>query len=110
MQIEVAKIDENTVITVSGRLDMNTSPDLRKAAFAIYIKGECKNLTIDFAHLSYIDTSGLATLIEILVAAKDHSAQLTLSGLNQRVRYLLDVNGVTVFFRIQGSAREKLIA
>jgi anti-sigma B factor antagonist len=110
MQIQVEKIDEDALIKLSGRLDMNTSPDLRKTALTLFTKRKSKNLTIDFADASYIDTSGLATLVEILVTAKEQRAQLTLSGLNEKVRYLLYVNGLTGFFRIEGSAREKLHA
>ena len=110
MEIEVEQINEDAVIKLSGRLDMNTSPDLRKAALRLYSKGKCKNLTIDFANVSYIDTSGLATLVEILLTAKEHCAQLSLSRLNKEVRYLLDVNGLTGFFRIEGSERQKLSA
>lgn len=110
MEIETKQLDEAAEIKLSGRLDMNTSPDLRKVAFRLYSKGKCKNVTIDFANVSYIDTSGLATLVEILVKAKDRCAQLTLSGLNENVRYLLDVNGLTRFFRIAGSLREELHA
>jgi len=94
------------VINLSGRLDLNTSPNLRKAALKLYIKGQCKNLTIDFANVSYIDTSGLATLLEILLTAKERCAKLILSDLNKEVRYLLDVNGLTGFFRIESSERE----
>ena len=108
MEIEVEKIDKDTVIKLSGRLDLNTSPDLRKAALALYTKGRCKNLTVDFAEVSFIDTSGLATLLEILVATKEQGTQLTLSCLNERVRYLIDVNGLTGFFKIGNSARERL--
>ena len=107
MEIGVEKTDEVALIKLSGRLDMNTSPDLRKAALTLYTKGECKNLTIDFANVSYIDTSGLATLLEILVAAKDKCAQLSLSNLNEKVRYLIDVNGLTGFFRIEAPTQEK---
>lgn len=110
MEIQVEKIDEDALIKLSGRLDMNTSPDLRKTALTLFNKRKSKNLTIDFANASYIDTSGLATLIEILATAKEQRAQLTLSGLNEKVRYLLDVNGLTRFFRIEGSAREELHA
>lgn len=109
MEIEVEKIDEVALITVSGRLDMNTSPDLRKAALELYTKGDCRNLTIDFANVSYIDTSGLATLLDILVMAKENRSFLTLSCLNEKVRYLIDVNGLTGFFRIETSAREKFL-
>ena len=106
----IEELGEEAVINLSGRLDLNTSPNLRKTALKLYLKGQCKNLTIDFANVSYIDTSGLATLVEILVTAKERCAQLTLSGLNENVRYLLDVNGLTRFFRIAGAEREELHA
>ena len=110
MEIEVKRRSEEAVITLTGRLDMNTSPDLRPVALALYTKDGCKNVTIDFTHVSYIDTSGLATLLDILVSAKEQCAQLTLSGLNERVRYLIDVNGLIGFFRIEGSVQERLHA
>ena len=110
MGIELEKLDEDAVVNLSGRLDMNTSPNLRKTALKLYTKRQCKNLTIDFINVSYIDTSGLATLLEILVTAKEQCAQLTLRGLNEKVRYLIDVNGLTGFFRIESSEREKLSA
>ena len=110
MEIEVQRSDEEAVITLTSRFDVNTSPDLRNVALALYNKDRCKNVTIDFAHVSYIDTSGLATLLDILVSAKEQCAQLTLSGLNERVRYLIDVNGLISFFRIESSVQERLHA
>jgi len=103
MTIEVQRVDEDAVIKLSGRLDMNSSPDLRKLALRLCNKNECKTLTIDFTDVSYLDTSGLATLLEILVTAKEQRAQLTLRGLNEKVRYLIDVNGLTSFFRIEST-------
>ena len=50
------ELGEEAVIDLSGRLDMNTSPNLRKTALKLYLKGQCKNLRIDFANVSYIDT------------------------------------------------------
>ena len=107
MEIEVQKIDRDAVIKLSGRLDMNTSPDLRKVALTLCTKSKCKNLTIDFAEVSFIDTSGLATLLEILVTAKEQCTKLTLCGLNERVRYLIDVNGLTGFFTVGSPAGER---
>jgi len=109
MEIEIKKIDGRAVLKLSGRVDMNTSPDFRKAALTLYTKGKCKDLIIDFTNVSYIDTSGLATLLEMLVMAKEKCAQLTLRGLNENVWYLIDVNGLTGFFTIESSAREKLL-
>jgi anti-sigma B factor antagonist len=100
MGITVQKLDRDVLIKLSGRLDINTSPDLRKAALTLCTKGRCDKLRVDLAEVPFIDTSGLATLLEILVATKEHHTQLNLSGLNEKVRYLIDVNGLTGFFRI----------
>jgi anti-anti-sigma factor len=110
MGIKVERMDEGAVIKLSGRLDMNTSPDLRKAALALYTRRNCRSLTIDFANVSHIDTAGLATLIEIRLTAQEQRARLTLSALNESVRYLIEVNGLTGFFEIVNSLREKLTA
>lgn len=109
MEIRVRKIDRGAIVKLSGRLDMHTSPDLRKTVFKLCSKGRCNNLTIDFNDVSFIDTSGLATLVEILVAIRDQWGQLTLSGLNEKVQYLIDVNGLTGFFRIETSSRERVL-
>jgi anti-sigma B factor antagonist len=110
MKIEVQQIDREAVIKLSGRLDITTSPDVRKKALTILAKRECKSLTIDFTGVSYIDTSGLATLLEILVTAKEKCAPLALSGLNEKVRYLIEVNGLAGFFGVESSVEEKLNA
>jgi anti-sigma B factor antagonist len=110
MEIIAEKVGKDALIKLSGRLDMNTSPDLRKIALALYTKRSIKYLTIDFTDVSFIDTSGLATLLEIQVAAKENSVQLILSGLNEKVQYLIDVNGLTAFFNIVSSAQERLHA
>jgi anti-anti-sigma factor len=110
MEIKVERMDEGAVIKLSGRLDMNTSPDLHKAALALYTGRNCRKLTIDFANVSHIDTAGLATLLEIRLTAQERCAHLTLSALNESVRYLIDVNGLTEVLGIENSTLEKLTA
>ena len=103
LEIAIKKTGEGANIRLSGKLDMTSSPDFRKAVFVLFVKEKCKNLTIDFSGVPLIDTSGLATLLEIVVTAKERSGQLVLAGLNERLRYLIDVNGLSNFFRIESS-------
>lgn len=102
MNIRVEQADNGSVIRLSGRLDIYSSPDVRKAAISLYRKHACMALTLDFSGVTYSDTAGLATLLDILSSAKDHGAKLTLCGLNDRIDYLIDINGLTRFFRIEG--------
>lgn len=108
LKIEAEKVRNDVMIKLSGRLDVNTSPDLRKVAQTLCAESHCKHLTIDFANVAYIDTSGLATLLEVLVMAEGRGTQLTLSRLNEKVHYLIDVNGLKGFFRIESSEQEEL--
>lgn len=108
LAIEAEKAGGDVAIKLSGRLDVSTSPDFRKVAQTMCVERQCTNLSIDFTHVEYIDTSGLATLLESLMMAKRRGAHVTLSGLNEKVRYLIDVNGLKEFFELDCSDQEKL--
>jgi anti-anti-sigma factor len=110
LQISVVKQQSAAVVRLSGRLDMSTSPDLRNVALQLYSHSQCKDLTVDFGDVSYLDTAGLATLLEILIMAKGRGANLTLAGLKANVLYLIEVNGLAKFFRIECSLPKKVVA
>ena len=57
-----------------------------------------RRLTLDFSEVDYIDTSGLAVLIEALRSAKQLGKSLRLSGLRERPRYLLESTGLLRLF------------
>jgi anti-anti-sigma factor len=56
------------------------------------------SLTIDLADLTYLDCSGVATLIEALRIARNRKALLQLRGLRDRPRHLLEVTGLLRLF------------
>jgi anti-anti-sigma factor len=53
---------------------------------------------VNFCEVVYIDTSGLAVLIDVLKSARQLGKQLELSGLQERPRYLLESTGLMRFF------------
>jgi anti-anti-sigma factor len=57
---------------------------------------------VDLCEVSYIDTSGLATLVEVLRAARGRGTKLRLSRLGERSRYLLEATGLLHFFDEDG--------
>ncbi len=107
LAIETQEIDGDALLKLSGRLDMNSSPQFRTAAITLCGQRHCRRLTIDFGGVDYIDTSGLATLLEILVKARKQCRRLTFSGLSEKVRSLIDINGLTEFFEIEHSGQER---
>lgn len=85
-------------VSLSGRITIDSSPDLRNHLIERLRAATGKRVTIAFQNVSYIDTSGLAVLVELLKAAHDLGKSLHLSGLQERPRYLLESTGVLSLF------------
>jgi anti-anti-sigma factor len=64
-------------------------------------------LLIDVAAVSYIDLSGVATLVEALKIARTRRIALHLAGLTGRPRYLFEVTGLLGLFETQGKASDR---
>jgi len=85
-------------VTLSGRITIDSSPDLRKLLLRHLESPTCETLTLDFREVVYVDTSGLAVLLEILKAARINGKTLRLSRLRERPRYLLETTRLMHLF------------
>lgn len=88
---------EESRVKLSGRITIDSAPEFR-ALLLQKLASDCQVLTIDFCDVTYIDTSGLAVLIELLRAAKRLRKTLQLSGLRERPRYVLESTGLLHLF------------
>jgi anti-anti-sigma factor len=58
------------VVSISGRITIDSSPDLRVLLMQRLEAADCESLTADFYDVVYVDLSGLAVLLEVLRAAR----------------------------------------
>jgi anti-sigma B factor antagonist len=99
MKISEDKKDGIMVVFVSGEINIDTSPDLRKA-FDQYTQQGIKKVIIDCTELTYIDSSGLATLIELLQRLKKESGELKICNLAAKVKSVFEVTKLDKLFDI----------
>jgi anti-sigma B factor antagonist len=85
-------------LSLSGRITIDSSPALREALLRRLETPSCDVLALDLYDVAYIDTSGLAILVEILRAARRLGKQLRLSRLGERPRYLLETTRLLHLF------------
>jgi len=85
-------------VSLSGRITIDSSPDVRLALLQRLGSPDCQSLTLDLCGVSYIDTSGLAILLEILKAARTQGKTFYISGLRERPRYLLETTRLLPLF------------
>lgn len=80
----------NCLVTVSGRITIDSSPDLRTLLFQWLGSNGCESLTADFSEVTYVDASALAVLLETLGGARRLKKVFRLTGLREQPRYLLE--------------------
>jgi anti-sigma B factor antagonist len=99
--LNISVIDSGIAVRValSGRLSIDTSPDVRDRLLGILGQKLISAVTIDMAELSYMDCSGLATLVESLKIARERNTTLLFTGLSDGPRYFLEVTGLLYLFQ-----------
>jgi anti-sigma B factor antagonist len=99
LEISVDHLGSHAIVRPSGRINLDSSPDLRDCLLAILSAEPLPRvITVDLAGVPYIETSGIATLIEALRIARHHQTIFCLQGLNGSVLQLFEVTGVLGLF------------
>lgn len=102
LQITVSNSGEGTLVRLDGHLNIDSSPQFRSRLLAILVEQSPNNVVVDLANVSYIDSSGIATLIQGLKVARQHRIGLHLTGLQDRVFQLFEATGVLDLFAADG--------
>ena len=103
LSIRVIESQEGTLVSLRGRIFIESSPALRDRLLAILERASPSALTIDLSEVPYIDLSGIATLVEALKMALARKTEMKLTGLHDRPRYLLEITGLLPLFEAYGS-------
>ena len=107
LTISVDQVGNDAMIRLSGRVDVDSSPDLRDRLRILLSEGALpQTIIVDLAGVSYIETSGIATLIEALRIARHHQIGFCLQGLSGSVLRLFEVTSVLTLFDIGGRGEE----
>lgn len=107
LEISLERLGDATVLAPKGDVDMAKSPVLRKA-IAEAMKSGSGRLVLDLASVSYMDSSGLATLVEALQNSRKSGMPLLLCGLTPRVRSILEIARLNTVFTLFDTREQAL--
>jgi anti-sigma B factor antagonist len=96
LQLEAAAggRDGQRVIRMTGSLALDTVPEFLKV-----IRAESAPVMIlDFSSVSYIDSAGVGSLVQTFAAFKKTNRRMALTGVNERVRAVLEITRVQSLF------------
>jgi len=98
LQIAVTQSENATVLSLSGRVSVDSSPMLRNRLLAVLRSEARPAVIVDLTNTPSVDCSGIATLVEALKIARSHHVALRLTGLQGRLKNLFEVTGVLSLF------------
>lgn len=108
MNISARRVDQATILDVSGNIDMSNSPEVRKALLQEIRSKRAPRVVLNLTGVQYIDSSGVASLIEGLKAAKELGSRLILFGLNESAREVLKISRLLKLFEIYDSEAQAI--
>jgi len=105
MEIRMEEKNGILIFRMIGDINVNTAPDL-KVSFDAMAKPEGVKIILNLIKVDYVDSSGLATMVEILKSLRKCNGKLKLTNLSVKVRGLFEITKLTQLFDISDEEDE----
>jgi anti-sigma B factor antagonist len=110
VQISRRQLDKTTIFDVSGDIDLANSPAVRKALLKELRDNRTPRVVMNLSNVRYIDSSGVASLVEGLKAARDVGSRFILFGLSTSAREVLQLSRLLRIFEVYDNEEQALAA
>lgn len=104
---EVRRQGTATVVVLTGEVDLHHTPEVHKALVAA-CEQKPPSLVINLQEVSYMDSSGIGTLVEVLRRVNAYQGKLGLCHMNDRVYSVFEITKLDHFFKIYKTEAEAL--
>lgn len=106
MEITHKALKRVDLVTVSGRVDSSTAPDLEATLRAINDGGRFR-IVLNLVGLEYVSSAGLRVLVTTLKNCRRYNrGDLRLASVPERIAGVLELAGLDVLFKTYPNAAE----
>ncbi len=110
MQISTRQTGNTTVVDVAGDIDLYNSPEVRKVLLGALREQRAPRVIVNLQAVRYIDSSGVASLVEGLKVSRDLGTRLSLAGLSTTAREVLELSRLIKVFEVFDNVDQALEA
>jgi anti-sigma B factor antagonist len=108
VRISVRRHDKTTIFDLSGDIDFANSRDVRDSVLREIRESRAARVVVNLSQVRYIDSSGVASLVEGLKAARDLGSRFILVGLSTSAREVLRLSRLLRVFEVYENEQEAL--
>jgi|SRR5215212_7993712 len=91
--------NQENVLPLEGEIDLHVSPRVAMSLGQM-LKNKPARLVVDLTRVSYIDSSGLAVLIEGMQGVEEYGGMFAIAGMQETVRSIFEIARLDQVFRI----------
>ena len=110
MQISSRHMDKTTILDISGNIDLAHSTEVRRVMLIEFREKHTPRVILNLLEVRYIDSSGVASLVEGLKASRDVGSRLILFGLSPIAHEVLQLSRLLKIFEIYDTEEKALEA
>jgi anti-sigma B factor antagonist len=96
-----------TLLSIKGEVDLYSSPEVRKTILNL-TKKQAPAILVNLEEVNYMDSSGVATLIEGLQLCNKYKGHFALAGLRDNVREVFELTRLDKIFQIHKDVQSAL--
>lgn len=105
VEIRTLQPAPRAVVQLAGEIDMRSAPLVQSSLLEL-MRGPLERIVLDLSGVSYIDSSGVGTLVVIKREIEKLRARIVLVGLQPRVKSVFEITRLDRFFTIANSVDE----
>jgi anti-sigma B factor antagonist len=110
MNISTRQSGAVTILDLNGDITLFNSPEIRKALITLLREQKVSHLIVNMLGVPYIDSSGVASLVEGLKISRDLKSRFALYGLSRSARTVLELTHLLRVFEVHQTEQEALDA
>ncbi len=108
MELSTRQIDTATILDVVGDITLYNSPNVRKVLLDLLKGKRAPRVIVNLEKVRYIDSAGVASLVEGLKISRDLKSEFALYGLTRTTREVLELTRLIKVFDVYETEEEAL--
>jgi anti-anti-sigma factor len=101
----VVGLDDDSLVALTGELDMATVPELTGVLDQLVKQGPSL-VILDFSGLSFIDSSGIAALVDAQHRLNEQGRQMSIRAARSSALRVFEIAGLLDFLQVRGETVE----
>src|SRR5258707_2011185 len=110
IKISTRQEGSTTILDLTGDITLFNSPEIRKALITELKEKRVSYLLVNMLGVPYIDSSGVASLVEGLKISRDLNSRFAMYGLSKSTRTVLELTHLLRVFEVHQTEQEALEA